>query len=123
MSPGTAVLERDRAGGAVVELVDSHCHLDFPGLAERLAQVRRNMLEAGVTHALCVSVTRAGFPAVRELARQHPNFYATVGIHPDQPPQEAVSEAELCLWADEPRVVAIGETGLDYYRQTDDPEW
>ncbi len=81
------------------------------------------MAEQGVTHALCVSVSRQGFPTVRQLARDHANLYATAGVHPDQPPGDEVTADELHGWASDPRVVAIGETGLDYFRQTDDPHW
>ena len=104
-------------------LIDSHCHLDFPDLAGQLTDVLRRMRENGVTHALCVSVTLEDFPKVRELAERHSNLYATVGLHPDYPDAEPVDEADLVNLSEHPKVVAIGETGLDYYRLKGDLEW
>ena len=63
--------------------VDSHCHIDFPELAERLPQLLENMRTNQVSHALCISVTLEDFPRVLALAEQHPNLYASVGVHPD----------------------------------------
>jgi TatD DNase family protein len=104
-------------------LVDSHCHLDFDDFRGRIPEVLSEMAGAGVTHALCISVTLPEFPRVRALADEHPSLFASVGIHPDYPDAEAVSVAQLIELADHPKVVAIGETGLDYYRLTGDLEW
>ncbi|HEV7394384.1 MAG TPA: TatD family hydrolase [Burkholderiales bacterium] len=104
-------------------LVDSHCHLDFPELAEDIAGVLQDMKERAVSHALCVSVTLADFPKVRALAEQHANLYASVGTHPDYPDHPVVTPEELVRLAEHPKVVAIGETGLDYYRLSGDLEW
>jgi TatD DNase family protein len=104
-------------------LVDSHCHLDFPELAGDIAGVLADMREHDVTHALCVSVTLEDFPRVRALAEQHANLYASVGTHPDYEGHPLVTVSELVRLADHPRVVAIGETGLDYYRLQGDLEW
>jgi TatD DNase family protein len=106
-------------------LVDSHCHLDFDDYRDRLPEVLANMAAAGVTHALCISVTLAGFPRVLALAERHPNLFATAGVHPDYPDEDEdeVRVADLVRLADHPRVVAIGETGLDYYRLSGDLEW
>jgi len=104
-------------------LVDSHCHLNFPDLARDLPAVLAAMRSHGVGHALCVGVTLKEFPAVLAIAEQHDNVYASVGIHPDYEGEAAVSVEELASLAAHPRVVAIGETGLDYYRLQGDLEW
>jgi len=104
-------------------LVDSHCHLDFDDFRDRLPEVLANMARAGVSHALCIGVTLRGFPRVLELAERYPNLYATVGVHPDYPDEAAVRPEELVRLARHPKVVAIGETGLDYYRLRGDLEW
>jgi len=104
-------------------LVDSHCHLDFPELADRLDGVLALMRENAVTHALCVGVTLQDFPKVRAIAERHPHIYGSVGVHPDYPNVPEVSADELITLADHPKIVAIGETGLDYYRIKGDNEW
>jgi len=103
--------------------VDSHCHLDFPELMADLDGVLTRMSVAGVDQALCVAVNLQGFPAVLALARTYPQLYASVGVHPDQPPDDTTSVEDLLREADDPRVVAIGETGLDYFRLADDAPW
>ena len=104
-------------------LVDSHCHIDFPELADKLDSVFDLMRENRVEAALCVSVTLEDFPRVRGLAESYPNVYASVGIHPDYEGVAPVSVAELVALAEHPKIVAIGETGLDYYRLKGDLEW
>lgn len=104
-------------------LVDSHCHLNFPELAEKVDEALALMRSNGVTHALCVSVTLEEFPQVRALAERYANLYASVGVHPDYPDAPLVKEDELVALASHPKVVAIGETGLDYFRIKDDCEW
>ena len=104
-------------------LVDSHCHLDFPDLAGRVEEALALMRENGVSHALCVSVTLQEFPQVRALAERYPNLYASVGVHPDYDNVPPVTEKELVALADHPRVVAIGETGLDHYRIKGGADW
>jgi len=103
-------------------LVDSHCHLDFPEFEGKLDEVRGEMQANGVTHALCISVELAGFPKVLALAETYDNFFASVGVHPDHE-AEPVDPGRLVDLARHPRVVAIGETGLDYHRLTGDLEW
>ena len=103
--------------------IDSHCHLNFPGLAQDLDAVLANMRANAVTHALCVSVDLASFPQVLELAERHDNLYASVGVHPDYELEAEPTQAELVRLAQHPKVIAIGETGLDYYRLTGDLEW
>ena len=104
-------------------LVDSHCHLNFPELSENIQSLRLNMLEAQVGHALCVSVTLDKFPEVLELAERFENFYASVGVHPDYEDIEEPTVEELVRLAQHPKIVAIGVTGLDYFRLTGDLEW
>jgi len=103
--------------------VDSHCHLDFPELRDDLPSVLRAMREGGVTHALCIAVEMTAWRAVHALAHAHPNLYATVGVHPDYPDVPEPSVATLVMRAREDRIVAVGETGLDYYRETGDLRW
>jgi TatD DNase family protein len=103
--------------------VDSHCHLDFPELAAELPSLLEAMAAARVTHALCISVTLPDWPAVHALALEHPNLYASVGVHPDNPDAQEPSIDDLAERSARPKVVAIGETGLDYYRATGDLEW
>jgi len=103
--------------------VDSHCHLDFPDLAADLAAVLDAMAHAKVTHALCISVNLPDWPAVHALALRHPHLHATVGVHPDYPDTPEPTQEDLESRAALPKIVAIGETGLDYYRQEGDLEW
>lgn len=103
--------------------IDSHCHLDFPELAPQLPELLAHMATNQVTHALCVSVDLPDFPKVRALAEQHGNLFASVGVHPDYQDTPEPSVEQLVSLADHPRVVAIGETGLDYFRLTGDLEW
>lgn len=103
--------------------VDSHCHLDFPDLANREEAVLAAMVANRVGHALCVSVKLEDFPRVLVLAERHPQLSASVGVHPDNDGVDEPDEARLLTLADHPKVVAIGETGLDYYWQKDAPEW
>ncbi len=100
--------------------IDSHCHLDFPEFQSRLPDVLGNMQSAKVSHALCVSVDLPDFPNVLKLAQDHPNLYASVGVHPDyedtpEPTFDFLVETAL----KHSKIVAIGETGLDYYRMGD----
>ena len=103
--------------------VDSHCHLDFPELAGDIAARLDAMAAAQVTHALCISVNLPDWPNVHGLATAHANLYASVGVHPDYEDTEEPTVERLVALAARPKVVAIGETGLDYYRQSGDVEW
>ena len=103
--------------------VDSHCHLDFPDLADNLDELLRKMEENQVTHALCVSVNLTDYPRVLALAETHNNLFASVGVHPDYENQQEPTADQLAQFADHPKVIAIGETGLDYYRLKGDLEW
>ena len=104
-------------------LVDSHCHLNFPEFTENIHAVRQLMHDSQVGHALCVSVTLDKFPEVLKLAELYDNFYASVGVHPDYEDIEEPSVEVLVSLAQHPKIVAIGETGLDYFRLTGDLEW
>lgn len=104
-------------------LVDSHCHLNFPELADNLPVIKNAMAENNVGYALCISVTLADFPQVLSLAETNDNFYATVGVHPDYENIEEPTVEQLVKLADHPKIVGIGETGLDYFRLTGDLEW
>jgi TatD DNase family protein len=104
-------------------LTDSHCHLNFELLRNNLSQVLQNARENGVGHMLCVGVTIEKFPEVLALAHEHPNIFASVGVHPDEQKGHDPSVDELVQLANDPCVVAIGETGLDYYRIKGDMTW
>ena len=96
--------------------VDSHCHLTFDGLADRLGEVRAAMAAAGVDRALVICTTLEEFERVHGLAVAHDNFWCSAGVHPDNEGVREPTVADLVALAERPRVVAIGETGLDYYR-------
>jgi TatD DNase family protein len=96
--------------------VDSHCHLTFPELASRLPDIRAEMAAAQVDRALCICTTLEEFEAVHALATGYDNFWASVGVHPDNEGVTEPSEDDLVARSALPRVVAIGETGLDYYQ-------
>lgn len=103
--------------------IDSHCHLDFPDFALRLPEIFDRMREHRVDGAMCVSVTLEEFPAVLRLAESRPDLWATVGVHPDYPDCPEPDVETLVALARHPKVLAIGETGLDYYRLQGDLEW
>ena len=103
--------------------VDSHCHLDFPELIDQLPSVLDAMAANRVTHALTISVNLRTLPDVLRLASEHENLYGTVGVHPDTEDAGEPTTEELVALAAQPKIVAIGETGLDYYRLTGDLEW
>jgi TatD DNase family protein len=96
--------------------VDSHCHLSFPELHERIGDIRAAMRAAQVDRALCICTTLEEFDTVHGLALAHNNFWASAGVHPDNEGVQEPTVADLLRLASLPRVVAIGETGLDYYR-------
>jgi len=106
---------------------DSHCHLNFPELVENIHTIRDDMAKAQVTRALVISTTLERFPEVHSLATQFDNFWATVGVHPDNEGVQEPTLDDLLTLAKLPKVVGIGETGLDYYRLGErtvaDMEW
>ena len=103
--------------------IDSHCHINFPELAADLNGVTGAMAANGVTHALCVSVNLESFPEILAITARFPNIFASTGVHPDDRSGEEPDVDRLVGLADHPKVVAIGETGLDYYRVEGDTEW
>ena len=104
-------------------LIDSHCHLDFPEFQGREAEFLSAMNANGVAAALIAGVTIERFPAVIALAERYSNLFASVGVHPDTVEGVDADENQLRCLAAHPKVVAIGETGLDYYRLEGDLEW
>lgn len=98
---------------------DSHCHLSFPDLKRQLPQIRLAMTTAQVDRALCICTTLEEFETVHELATTYDNFWCTVGVHPDNENVLEPSVADLTNRAKLPKVVGIGETGLDYFRLGD----
>ena len=103
--------------------IDSHCHINFPELASRLPEIFARMAENQVTHALCVSVDLPDFPQVLALAEQHAHVYASVGVHPDYVDTPEPTVDQLIALSQHPKIVGIGETGLDYFRLQGDLEW
>lgn len=98
---------------------DSHCHLTFPELAADWPAVRAAMAAARVTRALCISTTMEEFPGVQALAASHDHLWASVGVHPDSENVHEPSVDELVHASRLPKVVAVGETGLDYYQMAE----
>jgi TatD DNase family protein len=106
-----------------MEIIDSHCHINFPELKDDMADLLNRMEQANVTRALCVCVSLEAFPEVIELAESYRNIYASVGVHPDHVGGEEPDAHRLISLSAHPRIIAIGETGLDYYRLEGDLEW
>lgn len=109
-----------------MQLVDSHCHLDqldlgaySGGLQDALNYAK----EQGVMHFLCVCITLQDFPAVLKIAEDYPNISASVGLHPNEIVDSEPQVDDLVKLALHPKIVAIGETGLDYYRSSGDTGW
>lgn len=103
--------------------VDSHCHLNFPELAADLPAILDRMAANQVTHALVVSVNLPEWPGLMSLVEPQANLWASVGVHPDYEDTPDPEPAELVRLAAHPKVVAIGETGLDYYRLSEPLDW
>lgn len=103
--------------------IDSHCHIHFPDLAKRLPEVIGNMKKNQVSHALCVAVSLPDVPKVIALAERYPFIYAAVGVHPGRKETPEPDVDTLVRLANHPKVVAIGETGLDYYHVKGDRAW
>jgi TatD DNase family protein len=104
--------------------IDSHCHLDFPELVAEQESVRALMRSNQVSHALTISTTLRSFPSVRAVAEANANIWCSAGVHPDeQVDDHEPSVEELLQMAAHPKVVAIGETGLDYFRLVEPLEW
>jgi TatD DNase family protein len=107
--------------------VDSHCHLSFPEFTSRIDDIRAEMAAAEVDRALCICTTLEEFDTVHALATRYDNFWCSAGVHPDNEGVREPSVDELLALLARPKVVAIGETGLDYYRldgrTLDQMEW
>ena len=95
---------------------DSHCHLNFPELIQNIGAIRDDMAQAKVSRALVISTSLERFHEVHQLAMDYDNFWATVGVHPDNDDVQEPTLEDLLTRSQLPRVVGIGETGLDYYR-------
>ena len=106
-----------------MNIIDSHCHINFPELIEDFDGVLERMAENQVSKALCVSVNLEKFPEVLSLAKAHEHIYASVGVHPDHESGEEPTVERLVSLSEDPKVVAIGETGLDYFRTEGDVAW
>lgn len=106
-----------------MHLIDSHCHLNFDGLKNRLPEVFANMEAQDVKQALAISVSRESFAEVSEIAEIHQQVYCTIGVHPDSETAAEFTVAEMVEAAKHPKVVGIGETGLDYYWCKGDLAW
>lgn len=103
--------------------VDSHCHLDFPELVADLDNILKSMAINNVGTALCISVAMPDFPGVLKLAEEHDHLWASIGVHPQYENTPEVSKEELLEYLKHPKIVAVGETGLDYYRSEGPLEW
>ena len=104
--------------------IDSHCHLnmlaDEPGgIDAMVAEAKQN----GVQHILCIAIDKASCYEVKTIAASYPQVTASVGIHPNVEADEQFTVEELVAEASHPKVIAIGETGLDYFRSEGDLEW
>ena len=104
-------------------LIDSHCHLDFDGLANRLPEVLTAMAASDVAGCMTIGVTLEEAPQVLSIADTHEHIFASVGVHPEYADHQEPDVATLCQLGQHPKVLAIGETGLDYHWQKDQPEW
>nr|WP_093092815.1 MULTISPECIES: TatD family hydrolase [Snodgrassella] len=104
-------------------LIDSHCHLNMPELAARLPQILENMAQADIQQAIAISVDKTSAAEVLALAEQHTNLFASVGVHPEDQNSVEISLDEFIVAAQHPKVVGIGETGLDYHWCSGDLTW
>ena len=107
----------------MIELIDSHCHVNFSPLGENISEIFNAAAGNNVSHMLCVSVCARDYPQVRELAVKHAHVFASVGIHPNETDEEEVDLQWLVDESANQRVVAIGETGLDYFRSEGNLDW
>lgn len=103
--------------------IDSHCHLDFPDLTNQLADCLAAMKANQVGKALCIGVNLEDFPKVLALAESYDHLFATVGVHPEYTDCQEPTQVEIVRLAQHPKVIGIGETGLDYHWHPDKPEW
>lgn len=106
-----------------MNLVDSHCHINFEPLNADTPSLLQKAKEHDVNHMLCVSVTLEDYPQIQALAKAHNNIYASVGVHPNVTEGTDPTSEVLIELAQDPHVVAIGETGLDYFRSEGNLDW
>lgn len=107
-----------------MQIVDSHCHINFDELSKKLPDVLANAKQNDISHMLCVSVNLEDFPEVKSLADQYPHIFASVGVHPCYEDVKEPTIDELVELATDDKIVAVGETGLDYFRIEDkDMTW
>ena len=104
-------------------LVDSHCHINFDPLRGRMDNILKNAACNDVGYMLCVSVNMEEFPEVLGLACDHKNIFASIGVHPNETAGKEPDTEEICSLATDPNIVAIGETGLDYFRSAGNLDW
>ena len=102
---------------------DSHCHLNYPGLIEQQSAVIKRMKEAGIAYALNVCTKLEELDGIIATTDKYDFIYASVGVHPDNIDVKEPTTDEICNFSDNERVVAIGETGLDYFRLKGDLSW
>jgi TatD DNase family protein len=107
----------------VIDLIDSHCHINFDPLGDEVEQVIERAREKGVNRMICVSVNLEDYPQVLDLATRYDNVYASVGVHPNEQEGRDPEVDELVKLAADEHVVAIGETGLDYFRTEEKMDW
>jgi TatD DNase family protein len=107
----------------MIELVDSHCHVDFTELAQDFENITQRMQTNNVKRALCVSVNLTAWPNLIQFVEQHDNLWGSVGVHPDYENEVEPTVEDLVERSHHPKVVAIGETGLDYFRLQGDLDW
>ena len=103
--------------------IDSHCHINFPELNQKIDEVLTNMKNNNISHALCVSVTLDKINEILDLTKKYSNIYASVGVHPDYENIQEPDIDTLFKYSKDEKVVAIGETGLDYFRLKGDLSW
>ncbi|MBA2654851.1 MAG: TatD family hydrolase [Gammaproteobacteria bacterium] len=109
-----------------MKLVDSHCHLDCLDLSnddDNLAPVLERANSLGVEHFLCVCITQNDFEKMRDKVKNFPNVYLSIGTHPNEVVTHEPTVEEMIGLAQLPGVIAIGETGLDYFRTAENTEW
>lgn len=106
-----------------MQLVDSHCHINFPQLKERLPDILHNASLNNIGHMLVVSTTWDNFSEILEMAAAHANLSASIGVHPCTTEGHEPSLQELTEFGEHPLVVAVGETGLDYHWHEGDLSW
>jgi len=110
----------------MASFIDSHCHIPLLKQAVSGTGVRSILAEArahGVSHCLCVAIDLDSLPTVIAVAEEHPTVYASVGVHPNTQCDSEPTAESLLPFTDHAKVVAIGETGLDYYRSQGDLDW